>query len=355
MSGNAPPTKLCALMTKKGVFQSIFRRLAGVFSVLLLIFLGSSLVYYISGNRTDSFLNCLYMTFITITTIGYEEVTPFAQSSGGRVFTMFVALAGIGTMTYAFSMVTALIVEGSLSDSFRRRKMEKKIELAQQHLIVCGAARVGMHIVNELLSTKRTCIVIEQSRERIDELLEKWPDTLFLIGDATDNELLQQAGIERASGLFATEDDDHRNLVICLSATGLNPSLRIISHAREPKNSDKMKRAGAASVISSEQIGGLRMASEMTRPTVVSFLDIMLRDKEKNLRIEEVSIPERLEGKMLRDLDLKRHRDLLLMATREGNQWIYNPEETQTVTRTTVLIFMGTPQARIQLEKEFRN
>ena len=267
---------------------------------------------------------------------------------------MFVALCGIGTMTYAFSMVTALIVEGNLSDSFRRRKMEKKIAQAQNHLVICSAARVGMHIVAELASTQRPFVVIDQSQEKIDALLANWPDALYLQGDPTDNETLLKAGIERASGLFATEDDDNRNLVICLSARHLNSSLRIISHAREPKNIDKMKRAGAASVISSEQIGGLRMASEMTRPAVVSFLDLMLRDKKKNLRIEEVAIPARLAGKTLQDLKLKRYRDLLLMAVREGSNWIYNPEETQPVNESMVLIFMGTPEARIKLEEEFK-
>ena len=257
-------------------------------------------------------------------------------------------------MTYAFSVVTALIVEGNLTDSFRRRKMEKKIATAEHHLIVCSAERVGMHIVNELAATQRPFVVIEQRQERIDSLLESWPDALFLQGDPTDNATLQQAGIERASGLFATEDDDNRNLVICLSAVQLNPDLRIVSHARETKNIDKMKRAGAASVISSEQIGGLRMASEMSRPAVVSFLDLMLRDKKKNLRIEEVAVPARLAGKAIQDLNLKRHRDLLLMAIREGSEWVYNPQETQRVTDSTVLIFMGSPEARIKLEEELK-
>lgn len=233
--------------------------------------------------------------------------------------------------------------------------MEKKIALAEHHLIICGAARVGLHIATELAATQRTFVVIEQNQERIDAVLASWSDALFLIGDPTDNETLQQAGIERASGLFATEDDDNRNLVICLSALQLNPKLRIISHAREPKNIDKMKRAGAASVISSEQIGGLRMASEMARPAVVSFLDLMLRDKQKNLRIEEVTVPARLTGKTLKELNLKRYPDLLLMATREDGEWLYNPDESLRVTDSTVLIFMGTPASRIKLEEEFKN
>ncbi len=323
--------------------------------MLLFILLSSSLAYYFIGDRAYSLLDCLYMTFITISTIGYGEVIDLSASPAGRVLTMVVALSGIGTLTYIFSLITALIVEGHLTDSFRRMKMEKTIEQSGEHFIVCSAERVGTHIVNELASTQRPFVVIEQHQEHIDELLEKYPNALYLLGDPTDNGILLKAGIERAHGLFATEDDDNRNLVICLSASHLNPTLRVISLARELKNIDKMTHAGATSVISAEQIGGLRMASEMARPTVVSFLDIMLRDKEKNLRVEEVTVPAALAGKTLLDLKLKRYRDLLLMAIQEGPDWIYIPEETHVLSTHCVLVFMGSPETRIKLEKELKS
>lgn len=232
--------------------------------------------------------------------------------------------------------------------------MEKQIEALSGHQIVCSAERVGIHIVNELAATRRAFVVIEDHQEHVDALLERFPDALYVIGDPTDNEVLLKAGIERAAGLFATEDDDNRNLVICLSAQHLRPGIRVVSHAREPKNIDKMKRTGASSVISSEQIGGMRMASEMTRPAVVSFLDVMLRDKNKNLRIEEVSVPASLAGKTVLDLKLKRFNDLLLMALKEAGGWIYNPAEDHRLTESSVLIFMGTPDARVKLEKELK-
>ena len=339
---------------KGSVLQTVLRRIAGVGVVLLFILLGGAVAYYFIGQRAYSFLDCLYMTFITISTIGYGEVVDLSTSPVGRVFTMLVALSGIGALTYTFSMVTALIVEGNLTDSFRRKKMEKMIEQSGGHFIVCSAERVGTHIVHELAATNRPFVVIEQHQEHIDELLETHPDALYLLGDPTDNETLLKAGIERACGLFATEDDDNRNLVICLSAKHLNSTMRVISQARESKNIDKMKRAGAESVISAEQIGGLRMASEMARPAVVSFLDVMLRDQDKNLRIEEAKIPAALAGKKILDLKLERFRDLLLMAVQEGTDWVYNPEEKYTLSKNSVLIFMGTPNARIKLEKELK-
>lgn len=337
---------------KDRVTQKIVKRLTEVIILLLLILLGSSLVYYVIGQRMYSLLDCLYMTFITISTIGYGEMIDLSASPTGRAFTMLVALCGIGTLTYGLSMATALIVEGNLTHSFRRRKMEKKIEHTKNHFIICSAERIGMHIINELTATQRPFVVIAQHQENLDALLERLPETQVLFGDPTDNEILQMAGIHRAIGLFATDTDDNRNLVICLSAIHLNPKLRIIAHVREPKNIEKMKNAGAQSVISSEQIGGLRMASEMARPAVVSFLDTMLRDNEKNLRVEEVTVPAALAGKTIQDLNLKRYRDLLLMAVRERDEWTYNPEETLSLGEGSILIFMGTPAARIQLEAE---
>lgn len=329
-------------------------RLSGVLILLLSLIFSGATIYYFIGHRTYSFLDCIYMTVITISTIGYAEVIDLSASPGGRAFTMLIAFAGISTMTYAFSLITALMVEGTLTHSFRRKKMEQKIKLAQDHYIICGAERVGLHIINEFSATQRPFVVIEPHQSNIDALLDLHPDALYLLGDPTDNQLLQQAGINRAAGVFATEDDDNRNLVICLSAFHLNPTIRIVSHAREPKNINKMKHAGATSVISSEQIGGLRMASEMARPTVVSFLDTMLRDTHKNLRIEEIVTPPALAGKPLKDLNLKRFRDVLLMAIRLQDDWIYNPEETYLLTESSTLIFMGTPEARIQLEKELK-
>lgn len=340
---------------KDHVNQSLAKKITDIAIILLIILFGGSLGYYFIGNRAYSFFDCLYMTFITISTIGYGEVIDLSASPGGRAFTILVALCGIGTLTYAVSTATALIVEGNLTHSFRRRKMEKKIALAQNHFIVCSAENVGMHIINELAATQRLFVVIAQHRENMDALLEKVPQALVILGDPTDNETLLEAGISRASGLFATDSDDNRNLVVCLSATHLNPKLRIVAHVREPKNMEKMKNAGAHSVISSEQIGGLRMASEMARPAVVSFLDTMLRDTAKNLRVEEVSIPAAYCGKTIRELDLKRYRDLLLLAVREQNEWIYNPEETHPLATGSTLVFMGMPAARIQLETDLAN
>jgi voltage-gated potassium channel len=292
------------------------------------------------------------MTFITISTIGYGEVIEL--SPAGRVFTMLIALMGVGTLTYTFSIITATLVEGNLTDAFRHHKMEKKIEGLNGHYMVCCAERVGSHIIAELHTTLRPVVIVEQHQEHLEAMLERFPQALGLLGESSDNDVLTRAGIERAGGLFAAHDDDNTNLVLCLTARHMNPSLRIIAHCREPKNIAKMKRAGANSVVSAEMIGGLRMASEMARPAAVTFLDLMLRDKDRNLRIEEVTVPARFEGKTIEELQLKKICNLLLMALCEKGEWIYNPGPGCRVREGSTLIFMGTPQERIKVEKAFQ-
>jgi voltage-gated potassium channel len=155
-----------------------------------------------------------------------------------------------------------------------------------------------------------------------------------------------KAGIEKAKGLFAVTGDDNQNLVVSLTAKQLNPNLRVVARCNEIKNSEKMKKAGADAIVSPTAIGGLRMASEMVRPTVVSFLDIMLRDREKSLRVEELPVPDSFVGKPVSALNLKRHADALLLAVKTGEDWVYNPSENYVITAENTLVFMTTPEGR---------
>ena len=163
--------------------------------------------------------------------------------------------------------------------------------------------------------------------------------------------MLLKAGIKRAKGLFAVTDEDNQNLVICLTARQLNPNLRIVARCNEPKNSEKMSRAGADAVVSPTLIGGLRIASEMIRPTVVSFLDIMLRDREKNLRIEEVTVPTSFTGKTISVLGLKKYRHVLLLAVKTKDDWIYNPPDDYVIGPANTLVVMTDVEGREGLER----
>jgi voltage-gated potassium channel len=290
------------------------------------------------------------MTVITIATIGYSEVIDIAHRPGGRIFTMFLAFSGIGILTYVFSSITAFAVEGELKETFRRRKMDKMIKKLKNHFIVCRIEGVGFHITTELSETQRPFVIIETDRIKIERLLEMFPNLVYIEGDATDDNNLLKAGIERARGLFAAMGDDHKNLVISLTARQLNPEIRIVASCCEPINKGKMKKAGADAVILPTYIGGLRMASEMIRPAAVSFLDTMLRDEYKDLRIEDLPVSESFIGKPISSLNIDKYHNTLLLAIKTKSGWIYKPPESYTIKPDNTLILMTTPNERKEIE-----
>lgn len=232
--------------------------------------------------------------------------------------------------------------------------MEKIAGNYTEHYIVCGLGSVGCCVANELHATNRPHVIVDVSKKDMDKSLESAQDEVFIEGDATDSDTLLRAGIEKARGLFAVTGDDNQNLVISLTAKQLNPKLRIVARCSDMKNSGKMKKAGADAIVSPNAIGGLRMASEMVRPTVVSFLDTMLRDTGMNLRVEELPVPESFAGRPISALNLKRFCHVLLLAVKTGEEWVYNPSESYVIDQKNTLVFMTTPEGRDEIAKFFR-
>ncbi|MGZ3494041.1 MAG: potassium channel family protein [Thermodesulfobacteriota bacterium] len=329
------------------------KRNVGLFAALLSILAVGTVGYSIIGGGRYSIIDCLYMTVITVTTIGYGEIIDLSHSPAGRVFTMFVALSGIGIAAYFLSNVVDFMVEGRLQEAFWRRKMEREIGRLRQHYIVCGVEGVGSYIVKELYSTKRPYVIVDNDKARTERTIGGLRDELFVEGDATDSDILNRAGINEALGLFAVTGDDNENLVISLTAKTLNSVIKVIAACNDLKNMEKIKKAGADAVVSPSYIGGLRIVSEMVRPTVVSFLDTMMRDKEENLRIEEISVSEAFVDRPIKSLDLKKHPNVLLLAIKAKERWIYNPDEAYVLRQDDTLIIMTTPCERSELEKIF--
>lgn len=311
--------------------------------------------YWLIGEGQVPLIDALYMTAIVITTIGFGEIISLSGNPVGRAFTIFIAVSGIGVLLYVVTNLTALVVEGDLTESFRRKRMEKMANNSKDHYIVCGLGSAGFHIVGELCATKRPHILVDLNRHNIERVMESFPNEIFIEGDATDSDTLLRAGIEKAAGLFAVTRDDNLNLVISLTAKQLNPKLRVVARCNESKNSEKMARAGADAVVSPGFIGGLRMASEMIRPTVVSFLDMMLRDREKNLRVEEIAVPNQFVGKSISTLNLKGYPQTLLLAVKAQESWIYNPPDSHVIRPDDTLVFMTTPEGRGELERLFHS
>lgn len=225
--------------------------------------------------------------------------------------------------------------------------MIKEIASFTDHHIVCGSDETALYAARELRSVKLSCVLLCERSEIADEFRKELPDIPVLTADASDDEALLAAGIERAAGLIACEEATKDNLLITLTARQLNPKVRIICRVAEVSAEQKARNAGANSVVCPNFTGGMRLVSELVRPTVVSFLDIMLRDKDKNLRVEEVKIAgdSVVVGRKFGELDLRVVSNALLMACRMGeNRWVYNPPGEIEILPGYVLILMGSPE-----------
>ena len=294
-----------------------------------------------------SIFDCLYFTTITLSTVGYGETLggknqDLHDFADVRFFTVILLLGGMIAMAYFLSSATAFFVEGDLKRVLEKRRMLKQIGQLVDHYIICGAGQTGRHIAEEITRSGKGCVVIDAETRNIAELAEHGVKAFTMIGDATKDETLLEAGIERAAGLAAALADDKDNLFLVISARQLNPKLRIISKAIDMPTRTKLLKAGADGVVASNYIGGLRMASELVRPTVVNFLDQMLRNRDAPIRFAEVEVGH-VAGKTLADLDLHKKTGIPILAVRQPQKeaFQYNPPPETPVTAGTVLVVMG--------------
>ncbi len=332
---------------------SIFKRFLwpGIF-LLAIIVIGTT-GYYIIGKSDYTVIDCLYMTIITITTIGFREVIDITNNTGGKIFTIFIAVVGFGTFTYLMFNIAAYIVEGEIKETFKRRKMKKEIDKLQSHYIVCGSGRVGSNIIRELWESGKPLVAIERHKETIDALCEKYPGINYIEGNADIDEIMIKAGIKRAAGIFASTGDDNQNLVISLSAKSINPDIRVVARCLDNANYNKILKAGADAVISENYIAAVRMASEMVKPTVVSFVDTMLSEKESNLLVEEIVLNIKHDGKTLGELNINRFENTTLLAVLDGDKWLYNPKSHHKITGNAKLVVITNADERVKLKEEF--
>lgn len=297
--------------------MNLRRRLRNALLALLIVAVVSITGYCVLGGPDVTFLQALYMTVITLSTVGYGEVVDTSHNPLLRIFNIFVLLFGVAIMIYVISVVTAFLVEGQLSDLFRRRKMEKQINTLTGHYIICGLGDTGWHVAEELHTTGTPFVIIESNEEVARKFCEERHDLLYIIGDATDEAVLDHAGVGRARGLIAGLPVDKDNLVITFLVRQKNPAIRIVARCTdEAKFSARMVKAGANSTVSPNRIGGLRLASEVIRPDVVEFLDLMLKEHSHTLRVEQIEIPEgsNWSGVSLDDLNLRTRYQLMPLA-----------------------------------------
>ena len=323
--------------------MSLRRQLLLALLLLVVVVLSAVAVYMWFGGPQVTLLDAFYMAVITITTVGYGEIVDTHANPGLRLFNIFFILVGIGIMLYVFSVSTAFIVEGELNNFFRRRKMMKQIRDMNDHLIICGAGETGSYLVKELLKTGNVFVVIDHDQGRLDRI-SQLGEVPVLRGEGGDEEVLTTAQIQRARGLASVLPEDKDNLLLTVTARLLNPNLRIVARCAEAGMVEKLLRHGANAAISPNMIGGLRLASELIRPGVVSFLDLMLRDPSGTFRVEDITVVEDSSwiGKKLGDVDLHGRFDLLPLAIRKPDGGVkFNPRDETVIASGDVVVVLG--------------
>ncbi len=295
-----------------------------------------------------NFLDAVYMTVTTITTVGYREV--HALSDAGRIFSIFLMVGGVGGALYALSGIVGYIVEGNIGNVWERRRMHNKIKNLKGHYILCGYGRVGEEIARTFKEEDVAFIVIENRPECV-ALLQK-TNYIYIDGDATRDDVLKTAGIERARGLIAAVGTDTDNTYIALSARGLCPSIYIEARASNPEAVTKLERAGANRVILPHAIGGNRMAMLALRPAVVDFIDNVAYSRGRELQLEAVDIKD---DSRVRGLTVKEIHDRTgvtpLALQKKGRALMANPAGDVVVEAGDQLIVIGTRSQLISLEE----
>ena len=323
------------------------RRLAVASALLGAVFAIGTVGVYVIGSGRWSLMDCAYFVLITLSSVGYGETIPIASVPAARVFTMALIVSGMGVLLYFVSTLTAFIVEGQLQHLLRRRRMERRIAKLDQHLILCGAGRMGRSVALEFHVTKERFVVIDRGMDALERLdHDIGAEILHVHGNAVEDETLTLAGVERARGLVACLSTDQDNLFVTISAKSLNPDVRVVARALERATTDKLKLAGAKQVVQVNAIGGLRLASEMIRPEVTGFLDHMMRDPDRTLRIEEIPVRQdsRFVGKQLSESEIRRASDVLVIAVRKNTGlYHYNPGPTYPIMAGETLIVIGDP------------
>jgi voltage-gated potassium channel len=333
------------------VFSPMVKRLVYGLVAILVVVVGGGVGYYFIGGGKWPFADCMYMTVITITTVGYAEVLPGMDVTPyARTFTVILLMFGTGTIVFFASTITAFIIEGDLSNVLFANKLKKRIKKMKDHVIVCGAGSTGRNVIEELIATGVPVIAIDTRADELKEIADKHPkaDFAYIVGDATDDDVMGQVNLATARGLVAALSSDKDNLYLTVSARQSNSSARIVARCAELSHVDKIKRSGADAVVSPNFIGGMRLVSELLRPAVVRFLDDMLRDRRAAFRIEEVLLGARASelGTTLRDARVRERFGMTVLAVRQKDEgaWTYNPDASEKLGPGMTLVVLGSAE-----------
>ncbi|MFH1243493.1 MAG: NAD-binding protein [Pseudomonadota bacterium] len=330
------------MITRKTVDDAISSRgslkiIRGVIMLVMVVFIGT--IGYMVIDKWQ-FLDALYMTVITITTVGYGEIRHVSEP--GRIFTIFIIFLGMGILAYTLGMVAQAMVDFQVRSILGRRKLGRKIRSLKDHYIICGYGRIGRIIAQELKANQIPVIVLDQASDSKETLEHQ--DIPYIIDDATSEEVLIEAGIDAAKGLVAVVESDADNLFITMTARGLNPKLFILARADNEQTQKKLLRAGADRVTLPYLIGGQKMAHTIVKPVVTDFLELTVHGKDIELKLEELLVGEgsRLNGVTLVDSGIRQDTNIIILAIRKKNgKMTFNPSSQTRIESGDTLISLG--------------
>ncbi|MBW1773498.1 MAG: potassium channel protein [Deltaproteobacteria bacterium] len=315
-----------------------------ILTVILLVGTGGYMLF-----EHWDFMDALYMTVITITTVGYREVGPV--SGTGRIFTIFIIFFGVGIIAYILGLAAQVMVDTQVRSLLGRRKLGRKLKSLKGHYILCGFGRIGSIITRELWESKIPMVVIDTDPDNMEGLESE--GIPYINDDATSDEVLLNAGIERAKGVVSVVASDADNLFITMTARGLNPGLFILARADGEATEKKLLRAGANRVMMPYLIGGHKMAQAIIKPAVTDFLDVTFQSKDIGLEMEEVRVGEnsRLNGLALMDSGIRQELDVIIVAIRKKDgEMQFNPSSQTRIEAGDTLISLGKRDDLAKLE-----
>ncbi|GAB4094357.1 potassium channel family protein [Flaviaesturariibacter terrae] len=321
-----------------------------LFVILCILALGVSGFMVIEGY---SFLDALYMVVITITTIGYYEVRPL--STAGKIFNIGLILTSFSMFTYSLARLTQFVASGEMGAYFKKRNLMKALASMQQHVVICGFGRNGQQAARTLRAHKVPFVVIEKSAEALRPWVEEDPELIYVQDDAIEDEVLELAGVRRARALLVTLPDDADNVFIVLSARSLHPGLQIISRASSTGAAPKLYKAGANNVIMPDLIGGTHMATLVSKPDVLEFIDFLSGEDGEAIHIESVSfdkLPAPIRNHTLQEImDWKKTGVNCIGIKDEEGRFIINPPHSTVIGPGMRVIVLGTKEQIMQMKE----
>lgn len=326
------------------------RRLFWALAGLAVITLVGTFGFYAIGRGQWSLLDCAYMTAITVTTVGYGEVVPVSTVTSAKIFTIALMFVGVAAVLYCATSVMAFVVEGDLQRLLGSKRMEKQTRKTSRHYIVCGVGRTGRQTVANLHGSGETVVLVDQDEASIRAV----HDTLgveipFVVGDATEEAVLEQAGIGRARGIICALDSDQANLYAVVTARELNPKLRIVAKADNPSSQKKFKLVGANSVVAPTEIGGRRLFLEAVQPAAAAFLEKLLLPGQMDLTVSEIRVDasSRIAGLSLAEANFRKEvGNVLILAIQPADRtdYEYNIQPTSRLVAGSSLMAMASPR-----------